>query len=60
MILAGALRIARSPAARFLATLLNNSTVSAPLSMMISRARRSRADLDKIPEPETRQILSRL
>jgi hypothetical protein len=41
-------------------TLLKYSTVSPPLSAMISRARRVRADLDKHPFPETGQILARL
>jgi hypothetical protein len=43
-----------------LTVLLKYSSVSAPLSTIISRARRSRADLDKTPGPEMGQILSRL
>src|SRR5882672_191066 len=41
-------------------TSLKYSTVSAPLSMMISRARRSLTVLDRLPGPEIGQILSRM
>src|ERR1035441_1949859 len=43
-----------------LTTLLKCASVSAPLSAMISRAQRSRADLDRVPGPLTGQILARL